>query len=89
MTKIAFWSYIRTALGLKKAAAKNVHFTFYDHVVDLSGFYGGENYLFNGHWSWIYSHTNHAKLGYDGKPVLHKGKPVSLMEWMSGQSKMK
>jgi predicted esterase len=72
---------------LKKAGAKNVHFTFYDRVIDLSGAYGGENYYFNGHWSWIYSHSNHAKLGYDGKPVLHKGKPVTIMEWMAGQTK--
>jgi poly(3-hydroxybutyrate) depolymerase len=72
---------------LKKAGAQNVHFTFYDHVVDLSGFYGGENYFFNGHWSWIYSHTNHAKLDFDGSPVMHKGKPVSIMEWMAAQSK--
>jgi predicted esterase len=72
---------------LKKAGAKNLHLTFYDHVTDLSGFYGGENYLFPGHWSWIYSHTNHARLDYDGKPVLHKGKPVTIMEWLAGQSK--
>lgn len=72
---------------LKKAGAKNVHFTFYDHVVDLSGFYGGENYYFNGHWSWIYSHTNHAKLDYDGSPVKLNGRPVAIMEWMAAQSK--
>ncbi len=72
---------------LKKAGAKNVHFTFYDHVVDLSGFYGGENYYFNGHWSWIYSHANHAKLDYDGTPVKLNGKPVTIMEWMAAQSK--
>jgi predicted esterase len=72
---------------LKKTGAKNVHFTFYDRNVDLSGFYGGENYDFPGHWSWIYSHTNHAKVGYDGKPVLHNGKPVTIMEWLAGQTK--
>lgn len=72
---------------LKKAGAKNLHLTFYDHVTDLSGFYGGENYLFPAHWSWIYSHTNHARLDYDGKFVLHKGKPVTIMEWLAGQSK--
>ncbi|MDX2072220.1 MAG: hypothetical protein SFV55_27550 [Haliscomenobacter sp.] len=72
---------------LKAAGAKNVHFTFYDHVVDLSGFYGGENYYFNGHWSWIYSHSNHAKLDYDGYPVKIKNKPVTIMEWMAAQKK--
>jgi predicted esterase len=72
---------------LKKVGAKNVHFTFYDRVIDLSGFYGGENYHFNGHWSWIYSHANHAKLDYDGSPVKQNGKPVTIMEWLAGQSK--
>jgi predicted peptidase len=72
---------------LKKAGAKNVHFTFYDRVIDLSGFYGGENYHFNGHWSWIYSHANHAKLDYDGSPVKLNGRPVTIMEWLAAQSK--
>jgi predicted esterase len=72
---------------LKKAGAPNVHLSYYDHVTDLSGAYGGEQYYFNGHWSWIYSHANHARLGYDGKPVLHKGKPVTIMEWLAGQTK--
>lgn len=72
---------------LKKAGAKNVHFSFYDHVTDLSGFFGGENYYYNGHWSWIYSHINHAKLDYDGSPVRLNGRPTTLMEWMAAQKR--
>jgi len=72
---------------LKKLGAKSVHFSFYDHVVDLSGFFGGENYHYNGHWSWIYSHINHAKLDYDGRPVRLNGRPTTIMEWMAAQSK--
>lgn len=72
---------------LKKAGAKNVYFSFYDHVTDLSGFFGGSNYYFNGHWSWIYSHANHAKVDYDGKPVMMNGRPVTIMEWIAGQKK--
>jgi predicted peptidase len=70
-----------------KAAGAPVHFTFYDHVTDLSGFFGGENYHFNGHWSWIYSHSNTAKLDFDGNPVKIKDKPVTIMEWMATQKK--
>jgi predicted esterase len=70
-----------------KAAGAPVHFTFYDHVTDLSGFFGGENYHFNGHWSWIYSHANTAKLDFDGNPVKIKDKPVTIMEWMAAQKK--
>ncbi|MFN8348240.1 MAG: prolyl oligopeptidase family serine peptidase [Spirosomataceae bacterium] len=72
---------------LIKAGAKNVHFSFYDHVVDLSGFFGGDNYYYNGHWSWVYSHVNHAKLDYNGQPVRLNGRPVTIMEWMAAQKK--
>jgi predicted peptidase len=72
---------------LKKAGAKNVHFSFYDHVVDLTGMYGGNNYHFNGHWSWIYSHANQSHTEFDGSEVLLNGKPTTLMEWMAAQSK--
>jgi predicted peptidase len=72
---------------LKKANAKNVHFSFYDHVIDLSGMYGGSNYHFNGHWSWIYSHANQVFTEYDGSYVKLNGRPVSLMEWMAVQRK--
>lgn len=72
---------------LKAAGAKNVHFSYYDHVIDLSGFFGGENYHFPGHWSWVYSHVNHAKTDFDGSPVKLNGKPVTIMEWMAAQSK--
>jgi len=70
---------------LMKAGAKNVHFSYYDHVMDLSGYFGGENYYYNGHWSWIYSHINHAKLDYDGSLVRLNGRPVTIMEWMAAQ----
>lgn len=72
---------------LKAAGAKNAHFTYYDHVTDLSGFFGGENYYYNGHWSWIYSHINHAKVDFDGSLVKLNGRPVTIMEWMAAQSK--
>lgn len=72
---------------LKKAGAKNVHFSYYDRVIDLSGFFGGENYYYTGHWSWIYSHVNHAKTDFDGSPVKLNGRSVTIMEWMAAQSK--
>ncbi len=72
---------------LKKAGAKNVHFSLFDHVTDLSGLFGGENYHFNGHWSWIYSHANQVFKEYDGSYVRLNNKPVSLMEWMAAQKK--
>jgi predicted peptidase len=72
---------------LKKAGAKNVVFTYYDNVTDITGFYGGKAYQYNGHWSWIYSHANVARTDFDGSPVLVNGRPVSIMEWLSVQKK--
>jgi predicted peptidase len=72
---------------LKKARAKNVHFSYYDHVTDLTGMYGGENFHFNGHWSWVYSHANQSHTEFDGSDVLLNGKPTTLMEWMAAQKK--
>lgn len=69
------------------AGAPNVHFSYYDHVTDLSGFYGGKDYRYNGHWSWVYSHANHANFNLDGSPVLLNGQPVTIMEWMAAQRK--
>jgi len=72
---------------LKAAGAENVHFSFYDHVVDLTGFYGGDDYHYSGHSSWIYSHRNHCTKDYDGTPVMLHGSPVTVMEWLAAQRK--
>lgn len=74
---------------LMQAGAKNVHFTYYDHVTDITGFYGGEDYHYPGHWSWIYSHANKARTDFDGSQVLIDGRPVTIMEWMAAQKKKK
>jgi poly(3-hydroxybutyrate) depolymerase len=74
---------------LKKAGAKNVHFSYYDNVTDITGFYGGDDFRYPGHWSWIYSHANVARKDLDGSPVMLEGRPVTIMEWMAGQRKRK
>lgn len=65
---------------LIKAGAQDVHLSLYDHVTDLYGVYGGKDYRYNGHLSWIYSHSNHAK-------KVINGKYTSIMEWMSEKRK--
>ena len=72
---------------LKAAGAKNVHFSFYDHVVDITGFYGGEDFHYNGHWSWVYCHANLCRWDYDGSPVEVDGRTVTIMEWLAAQTK--
>ena len=71
---------IPTYEKLMDAGAKDVHLSLYDHVIDLYGLYGGENYHLNGHFSWIYSHRNHCKKVIDGKEI-------SVMEWLASKRK--
>ncbi len=70
---------------LMDLGAKDIHLSLYDHVIDITGAYGGKQFHYPGHWSWIYSHANKSYLDYDGKPVLQKGVPVNLMQWMSSK----
>jgi predicted peptidase len=69
------------------AKGKNIHLSFYDHVTDIRGYFGGDDYHYNGHWSWIYSHANHADFDFNGEAVRIQGRQVSIMEWMAAQSR--
>lgn len=69
---------IPTYEKLMAAGAKDVHLSMYEHVIDLYGLYGGANYHYNGHFSWIYSHRNHCEKEIDGKTV-------SVMEWLASK----
>ena len=74
---------------LKAAGAADVHLSYYDHVVDITGLVGGADYRYNGHWSWIYLHANQCRLDFDGRPVTLAGRPVTIMEWLAAQRKAK
>jgi hypothetical protein len=56
-------------------------------VTDITNQYGGKDFHYSGHWSWIYSHANTATLDFDGKPVTLKGIPVTVMQWLAAQRK--
>lgn len=72
---------------LKAAGAENVHLSLYDHVVDITGFFGGEDFHYPGHWSWIYCHANACRRDMDGSLVKLDGRPTTIMEWMAAQKK--
>ena len=72
---------------LKAAGAANVHASYYDHVVDITGFFGGDDYHYDGHWSWIYLHANRCRQDFDGMPVTLDGRPVTVMEWLAAQAR--
>ncbi len=69
------------------ANAKNVHLSLFDHVVDITNLFGGNDFHYHGHLSWIYSHANKCQLDYDGTPVMLDGMPVTLMGWLARQSR--
>ena len=70
---------------LMAADAENVHLSLYDHVVDITGFFGGDDYHYPGHWSWIYCHANECRRDADNSLVLLDGRPTTIMEWLAAQ----
>ena len=84
-TTVASETVIPVYEKLIAAGAKNVHLSLFDHVIDITNQFGGENFHYMGHFSWIYSHANKCQLDYDGEPVMADGQPVTLMGWLARQ----
>lgn len=74
---------------LLKAGARNVHFSFFDKVVDTSGIFKdtkGNPFEFHGHFTWIYMLNDQCLLDCDSSSVKVNGKEVSLLQWLTLQS---
>lgn len=74
---------IPTFQRLKAAGATNVHFSFFDNVVDQTGLYkkdDGTAFEYPGHWSWIYVYNDKCEADIGGKTV-------KLMDWLAAQKK--
>jgi predicted peptidase len=81
---------IPTYQRLIKAGAPNVHFSFFDKVIDTSGKFKdaeGNPFEYFGHASWIYMLNDECALDFDGSPVKAGGKEVTLLQWLAMQSK--
>ena len=72
---------------LKAAGAENVYLSLYEHVVDITGFFGGDDFHYPGHWSWIYCHANECRRNANGQPVMVNGQPTTIMAWLATQRK--
>ena len=73
---------VPTVERLQKAGA-DVHFSFFDKVVDTSGKYkkaDGTPYEYMGHWSWIYVYNDECEDTIDGKTV-------KLFQWLAEQKR--
>jgi poly(3-hydroxybutyrate) depolymerase len=70
---------LSTVERIKKAGGKDVHMSYFDSVVDMTGKHkkdDGTPYEYQGHWSWI--------------PVLNdecSGDGTTLMRWLAARSK--
>lgn len=81
---------VPTYKRLIAAGAPNVHFSYYDRVLDQTGLFkkpDGTPHEYFGHGSWIYTLNNDCKLDFDGTPVLLNGKPTTIFEWLAAQHK--
>lgn len=78
--EVPVYEYSNALYGrLVKAGAKDVHYSLFDKVQDITGRYvdeAGEPYEYDGHWSWIYTLNNACTEEIDGKEV-------SVFEWMA------
>ena len=75
---------------LMKAGAKNVHFTYWDKIMDLHMGFKDENgnpYEYMGHFAWIPMLNDDCKVDFDKKPVVVDGREVTLMDWLALQKK--
>ena len=73
---------VPTVERLKKAGA-DVHFSYFDNVIDTSGKYkkaDGTPYEYMGHWSWIYVYNDQCEDTINGKQV-------KLFQWMAEQKR--
>jgi len=81
---------IPTYKRLIALGAKNIHFSYFNNVIDTTGLYKNDNgkpYEYNGHWSWIYTLNNESIKNFDGSYVRRDGKYTTIMEWLAYQSK--
>jgi predicted esterase len=75
---------------LKKAGAKNVHFTYFDHMEDLTGMYKddlGRPMQYFDHAVWIHVYNDDCYTDIDGGYVMFEGEPITLWEWLGKQHK--
>ncbi|MEH7118794.1 prolyl oligopeptidase family serine peptidase [Neobacillus vireti] len=81
---------IPTYERLLETGAPNVHFSYFDKVVDTSDIFKdneGNPFEFFGHGTWIYMLKDECRLDYDGSPVKENGRDVTILQWLALQSK--
>lgn len=76
---------VATYNRLVKAGAKDIHFSYFDKVIDTTGLYkkaDGTPYEYNGHFSYFYVFNNQCIDTINGKKT-------TIMQWLASQDKSK
>lgn len=55
-----------------------VQYSFYEHITDLTGAFGGDDFYYPGHFSWVPCHANHCRTEIGGKST-------TIMAWLAAQ----
>ncbi len=74
---------VPTYKRLIEAGNEQAYFSYFDEVIDSKG-YKYDNF---GHASWILMLNDESRLDFDGQPVIHEGEAVTLLRWLSKQSR--
>ena len=75
---------------LVKAGAENLHFSFFDRIVDQHmGWKGadGQPYEYVGHFAWIPLFNRDCNFDFDGKEVVIDGRVCDVYDWLAMQSR--
>ncbi|WP_130836261.1 prolyl oligopeptidase family serine peptidase [Lachnoclostridium sp. Marseille-P6806] len=73
---------------LKAAGAKNLHFSFFDCIVDRHEGWknpDGTPFEYIGHFAWIPLFNRDCNFDYDGSPVMLDGRQADVFDWLARQ----
>ena len=75
---------------LVKAGAENLHFSFFDRIVDQHMGWktaDGQPYEYVGHFAWIPLFNRDCNFDFDGKEVVIGGKVCDVYDWLALQKR--
>lgn len=82
-------SSLATYRRLKAAGARNLHFSFFDRIIDQHMGWTdeeGKPFEYIGHFAWIPLFNRDCSFDFDGEKVLLDGKAGDLFDWLARQS---
>ena len=72
------------------AGASNIHFSFFDKIVDQHEGWTGEDgkpFEYIGHFAWIPLFNRDCNFDYEGQPVMLDGRKADVYDWLALQKR--